>query len=126
MKSFVLRWSFLSMIALLIWSCGKEELEPITVSADEFVSDIPENPQVGDSLGVINAITNRGNLMFEMLMQDPSNAIAVDENTGVLTVADASVFDFETRLFTTAMIRVYNEDKEVVIVARINILDREG
>lgn len=126
MKSFVLRLSALAAVVLIMWSCGKEELEPITISADEFVAEIVENPQAEESLGIISASTNRGSLGFEMIMQEPANAIAVDENTGEISVLDVTAFDYESRLFTTAMIRIFNEDKEIVIVARINILDGEG
>jgi len=126
MKLFFLRVCAFSALLIIVISCGKEELEPITVSADEFVVDILENPQSGEIIGAITADTNRGNLGFEMLMQEPAGAILVDEDSGVISIGDVSVFDFEERLFTTAMIRVYNEDKEVVIVARINILDGEG
>ena len=126
MKSFILRVSALATLVLIMWSCGKEELEPITISADEFVTEILENPQAGESLGTLTASTNRGALGFEMIMQEPSNAISVDPNTGEISVSDVSAFDYESRLFTTAMIRIFNEDKEIVVVARINILDGEG
>lgn len=126
MKSFILRIAALSAILFIMLSCGKEELEPITISAQEFVVDIEENPEMGMSLGFISATTNRGDISYEMLMQEPAAALMVDESTGEISVNDVSAFDYEARLFTTAMIRVFNEDKEVVIVARINILDGEG
>jgi len=112
------------MVAItIITACGEDELAPITVSAQEFVSSIEENPEDGEILGTITATTNRGAIGFEMMSQDIDNAMVVDEVTGELTVGDVAAYDFEERRFVTAMIRVFNEDKEDVIVARINILD---
>lgn len=118
-----MRWLATAAVVTILVACGEDEIAPIQITAQEFVMSIEENPVDGKALGNIIASTNRGDLSYEIMTQDPVNAIVVDPVTGEITVGDASTFDFEERLFTTAMILVSNEDKEKVIVARVNITD---
>ncbi len=122
MKINFLGFLIVSSITLSLMSCG-DDLLPIEVSATEFVVDVAENPQNGQTLGSIAATTNRGILTFEIMSQDPAGALAVTPLTGKISVADASTFDFEERQFITAMIMVANKGAEDAIVARINITD---
>lgn len=123
MKINVLELLLFTTVMLSMMSCGEDEIAPIQISAQEFVVSIEENPEEGKVLGTINASTNRGDLSFEMMSQDPDNAIAVDPITGEITIEDVSAFDYEERLFTTAMIMVSNEGQQDVIVAKVNIED---
>lgn len=118
-----MKWLAFAAVITMLTACGEEELAPITVSAEEFMMSIEENPDNGFSIGTITASTNRGTLSYEMMSQDPANALLVDELTGEITVGDAALFDYEDREFVTAMIRVFNEDKENAIVARVNIIN---
>ena len=118
-----MRWLSIAALATMLASCGEEELAPITVSAQEFVMEIEENPEAGLVLGTIMASTNRGELSYEISSQDPANGLVLDPITGELSIGDASLFDFESRQFVTAMVKVSNDDKEDAIIARINITD---
>jgi hypothetical protein len=123
MKINILKSLVLLTVVSLLLSCGEDEIAPIQINAEEFVMSIEENPEDGKALGTIIASTNRGDLFYEIMSQDPIDAIVLDPVTGDLTVGDVAAFDFEERQFTTAMIMVSNEDKEDVIIARINITD---
>ena len=104
-------------------SCGEDEIIPIRITAEGFVTDVEENPAVGKTIGTIIASTTRGDLSFEMMSQDPVDALIVDPISGEISIGDATLFDFEERRFTTAVIMVSNEDKEDAIVARVNVLN---
>ena len=113
----------LPIVVLSVLSCGEDEIVPIQITAEEFVVNIEENPEVGATIGTIIASTTRGDLSFEMMTQDPVDALIVDPISGEISVGDATFFDFEERRFTTAVIMVFNEDKEDAIVARVNVLN---
>ncbi|WKN43122.1 BspA family leucine-rich repeat surface protein [Tunicatimonas pelagia] len=79
-----------------------EEPSPAQVTISDFTKTIAENPTVGTSLGNLSATTNQGTLIYSLSNQNPTGALAVDSLTGELTVANASLFDFETNQTLTA------------------------
>ena len=123
MRMNILKGLVLSASTLMVMSCGEDELAPITITAEEFVTTIAENPEDGALLGDILANTNRGTLSYEIMSQDTDNAIAIDPVTGMLSVGDVSAYDFEERVFVTAMVKVINEGQEKAVTARVNITD---
>lgn len=97
-------------LALITFSCDSEESRlplGITVSAPDFSIEINENPEAGTSLGMLTAIASDGstiqfgnivaedseNSKFES--ETPIGALDIDNNTGELTIKDASLFDFD-------------------------------
>lgn len=97
-------------LALITFSCDSEESRlplGITVSAPDFSIEINENPEAGTSLGTLTAIASDGstiqfgnivaedseNSKFES--ETPIGALDIDNNTGELTIKDASLFDFD-------------------------------
>ncbi|MDW3197123.1 MAG: cadherin repeat domain-containing protein [Cytophagales bacterium] len=64
----------------------------VEVSIDDFQASIDENPTNGDVIGTITASTNQGEVSLAIASQTPVGAVALDATTGVLTVADASLF----------------------------------
>lgn len=97
-------------LALITFSCDSEESRSplgITVSAPDFSIEIDENPEAGTSLGMLTAIASDGstiqfgnivaedseNSKFES--ETPIGALDIDNNTGELTIKDASLFDFD-------------------------------
>ncbi|WP_432410886.1 cadherin repeat domain-containing protein [Rasiella sp. SM2506] len=123
-----LRVSLLSAIlcitSLLIMSCSSnddatETNNSITVQ-DLITITIDENAQPGQSIGIINAISNRS-MTFTILEQDFTNAIAIHPSTGALTVADASIFDFETNPVIQGVVEIKNGIETATTSVRIEL-----
>lgn len=97
-------------LSLTVISCSKDdspEPEPV-VTISDFTATIDENSKNGTSLGTLNASTDKGNITFNITSQTPSGAIAVDANTGEITIADETAFDYETNTEITAKINAVN------------------
>ena len=90
------------------------------LSIQDFTLAIDENPTNGDVLGTLEA-NGDGTLGFSITSQSPTGALSLDENTGELTVADATLFDFETNPVITADIAVDNSGNTETLVATINL-----
>lgn len=102
---------------------GPEVLDPeITIS--NFETSVEENPVENQVLGTVSASTNTGTLVFSLTGQTPSGALSINASSGQLTVADPSVFVFETNPTITATVQAKVED--VAKTANITINVTEG
>jgi hypothetical protein len=103
-------------------------LAPITVSASAFATTITENP-VGIEgpviLGTISATTNRGTLTYSLSSQSTAGAMAINGSTGQLTVANASVFDFEVNPTLTGVVKVANGEETATANITITVTNVE-
>jgi len=85
-----------------------------------------ENPESGAEIGTIDASSGYGRINYTILSQSPEGAIAVTDKVvggGVITVADASVFDFETNPLIEASVRIYNPDDSDTISVKLTLVD---
>jgi len=89
-------------------SLPENEGDKITVNASDFSSEIDENPNQGDLIGVVGGLTNKGSVKFEIIEELPAGALSIDSETGELTVADASLFNYEEHPEITADVLVTN------------------
>lgn len=80
----------------------------IIVTTADFTESMDENPVNGQAIGVIVGTTNIGNVTFSITEQSPNGAFAIDADTGELTVANASLFDFEVNPTITGIVKVTN------------------
>ena len=87
-------------------------------SVQDLTVAIDENPTNGQVLGTVPTGTS-GTSNFSIASQSPAGALSIDTNTGELTVADASVFDFETNPVITASVLV--DDAENPATVTINL-----
>lgn len=87
----------------------------------DFAVTIDENPTNGQSIGTVQAAGGPV-LNFVLISETPSGALNVDATTGVLTVADASLFDFETNPTITAMVKVDDAIAPASITINLNDL----
>ncbi len=92
------------------------------ISAQDLDVTIDENPINGQIVGVIQA-SSGGSLSYSISFQNPAGALAINANTGELTVADATLFDFETSPNMFAVILVENADYTVNANANISLND---
>ncbi len=69
---------------------------------------IDENPANGQVLGTILASSTQGTLSYSFSSQNPPGAMAIDAVTGELTVADETLFDFESNPNLVGTVAVTN------------------
>ncbi len=97
----------LSIVLLfcLFLACGDDDPEPILTATGISIS-IDENPSLGQVLGTIETETNQENLSFSLGNESVEGAMAIDPGSGRVTVADATLFNFETSRQITATVTV--------------------
>ena len=99
------------------------DVNEITVSIEDFETTINENPELGQSLGMVNAFTNQGSLTYSIVEQSPSDAFAINSSTGELTVSNETLFDFETNSTITGTVKAENGDVSETANITINLND---
>ena len=118
---------------VLFFGCGGGGDDILIVTAPEAVvpvimasnlsSTISENPEVGAALGTIQASVTSGSVQYSLVSQSVSGALTVDVSSGDVTVADASLFDFETIQTITAVIRISSGSVSEDINVTVSITD---
>lgn len=111
------------LTSIIIISCSSDDdtptpVEETTIVIKDLEISIDENPIAGLELGVVEATTNQGTLVYTIKTEEPSGAFAIDA-TGKLKVKDATLFDYETRQTLTAKVQVKNGD--ITKEARVSI-----
>lgn len=81
------------------------DVDEITVQ--DLNASMDENPSTGAVIGTLQA-TGGGSLTYAITFQNPAGAFNIDQNTGELSVADETLFDFETNPNMLATISVDN------------------
>ena len=95
----------------------------ITVTASNFNTNFDENPSDGASIGTVQGSTNSGSVRFSIVSQSDAGAIAINASSGQITVGDASLFDYETRMVITAVVRVSSGSVSEEVTVTINLVD---
>ncbi|KAB7531176.1 DUF1566 domain-containing protein [Flagellimonas olearia] len=91
------------------------------VSATNTNLTIDENPSNGDVIGVLQS--SGSNLTYTITFQNPAGAFNINQNTGELSVADETLFDFETNPNMLATISVSNGTQTVSANAFVALND---
>lgn len=117
-------WTFLSILLIVTYSCssdngGEDNTPTSTVTTSNLTLSIDENPPNGLVLGQVLGSTDVGELTFFLEYQSPSNAMYIDDETGVLTVRDSVLFNYEVRDKILARVEVSNG--EVTKTANITV-----
>ena len=122
MKRSFARFASSLLSIVLIVSCESDRVDPPEVTANDFSVSINENPENGEVLGTIDAFTTGGTLTFAITSQTPGGAVAVNNETGELSVADSSLFQFATNPEITGTVEVSNgfNSQDVLISISIN------
>ena len=119
---------------LLLFSCGGGDDDVQTVipapvaaviTAADLAATTPENPEAGATLGTVQASVSTGSLQYSLTSQSVAGALAINASTGVVTVADAALFDFETVQSLTANVRVTagNVIKDITVTITLTDVD---
>lgn len=104
---------------------GTPNTEPavVTITASDFTINFIENPEEGATIGTIQASASSGSVRFSIVSQSESGAISINATTGQITVANASLFDFETLTVISAVVRVTSGSVIKDVTATINIVE---
>ncbi|MDC6367793.1 MULTISPECIES: hypothetical protein [Flavobacteriaceae] len=110
-KTYITKVLFMAVL-LLNWGCDdKDQFElvndskPLVVQTSDFNLTIEEGEVIiGDTLGIVQGTSNKGTVSFEFASQTPENSMRLDAVTGVLTVADESLFIAETQVQGTVTV----------------------
>ncbi|CAM1340117.1 cadherin repeat domain-containing protein [Tenacibaculum aestuarii] len=108
---------FLTLL-IITYSCSKDD-DPIVINLQNLEVTIDENPTVGQVIGTIES-DNNASLIFSITSQTPNGALEINENTGELTVADATLFDFETNPTITATIAADKAQNTATVTISVN------
>jgi len=128
MKKLITSTLFLALIILL--ACSDDmTVEPptieTTVSISPFSATINEGIEVGTLIGTVTGSTNQGDISYSLSDINPSGSIAINANSGSITVADAAAFDFDINQQITATVTASNDGKtdEATVTITINEID---
>lgn len=117
------------LLVFTVVSCGKYELSlDEEIISKNFIATMDENPENGFEIGTIDASSGYGRINYEILSQSPEGALAVSDKIvggGVITVANSTLFDFETNPVIEARVRVYNPDDSDTVLVQLTMIDLE-
>ncbi len=92
------------------------------LSIQDFTASIDENSTNGSLLGTVQA-SGDGTLTYSITTQTPTGALTINASTGELTIADETLFDFETNPTITATVMVDNSVSTETTTVTINLND---
>jgi hypothetical protein len=121
---------FVFTTLLTLFSCSNDDDDAATneISLQNLEVTIDENPTNGQVLGTVVATQTVGGatLNYAIDSQIPVGALAINSSTGELTVADATLFDYETNSSTTAIISVNGATNSSTITVNLNNINEIG
>ncbi|MEP3387154.1 MAG: cadherin repeat domain-containing protein [Reichenbachiella sp.] len=97
----------------------EEELAELTV--EDFVGSINDGPKAGDVIGTIKASTTLGELIFSLKSESVSGAFSLADDTGEISVGDATIFDYETNPSLSGVVTVVNGDIEKEVGVTVTV-----
>lgn len=115
-----------AVLSVLLVNCSKDDspIETIITTAD-ITKSIDENSAQGTVVGTVTGTSNTGTVAFSITTQTPNGALAINATTGELTIADATIFDFETNPKITAIIRVTDGEVTNNSNITVNLTDKD-
>ncbi|WP_350285738.1 cadherin repeat domain-containing protein [uncultured Croceitalea sp.] len=96
-------------ILVVMTSCSTDDGETTTVEDTRIKIAYAENPVMGAPIDTISKRIQDAR-DFSLVLQSHKNAFHLDANTGILTVNDPLVFDYETNPLLTAIIEYQTSD----------------
>ncbi|MFH6602345.1 cadherin repeat domain-containing protein [Maribacter algicola] len=100
-------------------SCSSDDGAQV-VNLQDLTVSLDENPANGDSVGTVQSDLPTTN--FSISSQSPAGALGIDATTGELTIADASIFDFEANPMITASVTADNAANPAIVTIDLNDL----
>jgi len=125
-KPLLILTALLLATSTLLTSCDTEDPAP-TITVQDFVVSIDENPTVGQSIGTINATIEHANnwrYSFDPEHTGIAEYVEINSTTGEITITNPDYFDYEqvTSVSGTGKIIAFNSsDVETVASFTITI-----
>lgn len=91
--------------------------------AENLSITIDENPDEGAIGSITKTYDDVLPLTFSIINQTPASALLIDDESGLMEIADASLFDFETNPVITAEVGVTNGFETVIVDVTITLND---
>lgn len=114
---------FASTLLLTLFSCNNDdEVNSNEIVLQDFTTTIDENPTNGQPIGIVE-VEGDGTFSFNIVSQIPAGALTINPNSGELSVADATLFDFESNPEITAIISVSNSGNAKTTSIAISLND---
>jgi len=107
-------------MATAVATINLNDIDEVTIQ--QVTLDIDENSSNGSIVGSIQANSN-ASVAYAISFQNPAGAFSIDANTGELSVADETLFDFETNPNMLATITVENGISTASANALVNLND---
>jgi hypothetical protein len=104
MKTFIY-YACLSLISMIFFSGCKKDEDPLLMVSD-FSVYMDEHPSAGKVIGNVIAGSSEGDLEFTLKSSLPAGSLTVNNETGVLSVYDAGLFDYEVNPEITGVVTV--------------------
>ena len=121
----MLQFGQLLLFAFLVitTSCNKDD-ESIIVNLEDLKLSVDENPTAGMALGTVQSNSSNKAMVFRIDSQTPNGALAINQSTGELSVAEPDLFDFETNPTITATVSAEGADNTAnVIISLTDLAD---
>lgn len=123
--------TFITLLLLFTTiSCTREENNSSEINNEVTTADLTitmtENPENGDSVGVVEGISDSGTLSFTILNQTPEGAMIINASTGELTVADKTEFEYQINPILTATVNVSNGINIETSLVTVNLEERSN
>ena len=122
----VFKFTNLLILPLLLTTYSCSDDDPINViTLEDLTVSIDENPTNGQVIGTVVTTQTIGGatLAFSITSQTPTGALNINSSTGELTVADATLFDFETNPTITATVEVDGATNTASVTVNLNNIE---
>ncbi|WP_430400272.1 hypothetical protein [Flavobacterium sp.] len=110
------------VLTITIIGCSNDDQDNNNITAQDLVVSIDENPTNNQSIGSIQ-VSGNGTLSYSIISQVPSGALNINSITGELSVADATLFNYEEYQTISAVISVNNTTNTATSSVTINIVN---
>ncbi len=118
-----LKLTTLLALVLLVSTFGCKKDDEINakkqINVEDLTIDLDENPTDGQTIGTVQT-DGSGDLSFSITSQTPAGALSINPSTGELTVANATLFDFETNPVIAATISVVDGVNTATVTINLN------
>lgn len=117
-------YAVLLIVFFIVNSCSEDDGNNFTPSASDILATIDENPNNGTTIGTV-ATNLTGTLNYTITSQSATGAFSINATSGVVTVNNASLFDYETSTMLTAQVEVTNssETANAMVTVELNNID---
>lgn len=111
------------VLLFLSSGCASNDDSSTIFTVFDFSVTMDENPGNGRTIGTISTSPSTG-LSFSISNQSPNGAMSINSASGELSVANATLFDFETNPEITGTVMVSNGDLSKSASIAISLIDK--